>query len=269
MCTPPNYCSYCLTRMQKVAIRKGDGERANQLTTLIADRENAALRPAMPLKTINLDEVKGKIAFDLDDTVGSFEADMRQALAKRDGLSYEQALERYPSNPEKGIASWWKDDPDPDGRSYKEFEDLEKRHLLYHSQPVREGAGDFLNWINKRTDGRVEFLTARPEAFGKVSQEWLKHRVGIDFEPVVGHSNKKEDIEDYEVLVDDSVPHVKAVVHADAPHGPRKVVFMTRPRTHEAIPDSEHVHHAWSWSDVKKIFGYSEDAKGTPEPTDK
>lgn len=255
--------------MQKVAIRKGESERANQLTTLIADREAASSRPAHPIKRINLEEVKGKIAFDLDDTVGSFEADMRQALAKRDGLTYEQALERYPSNPEKGIASWWEDDPDPDNRSYKEFEDLEKRNLLYHSQPVREGAGEFLNWIYKKTDGRVGFLTARPEAFGGVSAEWLKSRVGIDFEPVVGHSNKKEDIEDYEVLVDDSVPHVKAVTHADAPHGPRKVVFMTRPRTHEAIPDSEHVHHAWSWSDVKKIFGYSDTAGDKTELTDK
>ena len=268
MCTPPNYCSYCMTRMQKVAIKKNDTERANQLTSMLAEREALQARPkTYKVKPINLSEVKGKVAVDIDDTLGSFEADMRQALATRDGLTYEEALNRYPSNPENGIASWWQDDPDPNSRSYKEFEDLEKRNLLYHSQPTREGAGDVINWLYKETDGRVVLLTARPEAFNDVSVKWLEHKIGVTFPVTIGNSNKKEEVEDYEVLIDDSVPHVKAVTHEGAPHGPRKVIFMTRPRTHEAVEDGPYVHHAWSWKDVKKIFSatYEKKEKATDE----
>lgn len=217
------------------------------------NHEAVAFNRTIPIRKIDLSKVEGNIAVDLDDTVGDFESDMRQALAVRDGLSIHEALELYPNGNPAGIAGWWPDDPDPD-RSYKEFLDLESRGLLYHSQPVRNGSGDVLRWLNSRVPGRVTFLTARPADFNDVSARWLRDKVGVDFPIVIENSTAKETVEDFEVLVDDSVPHVSKVIAPDAPHGPRRVVFMTRDRHDHKVVDDPNVSRAWNWNHVRSIF---------------
>lgn len=245
--------------MKKNAVARGDDLRANQLATIIHEREalkNRADTPA-PMK-IDLSSIRGKIAVDLDDTVGSFEHDMRLALAQLENLTYEEALEKYPPTHTNGLADWWEGDEDAEVKSWEAYVRAEEAGLLYHSQPVREGAAEVINWLHRKTEGRVEFLTARPEAFGKISAQWLKEHVGIDFEPKVSHSNAKHEFVDFEVMIDDSVPHVNAITSPDAPHGPRKTIFMTRARNDHHVLDSEHVHRAWSWKDIKHIFSMEE-----------
>lgn len=256
VCRPPNYCSYCLLRMKKSALRSGDTLKANQLAAVIDERKSLSARNSSPAPLkIDLSSIRGKIQIDLDDTVGSFEHDMRVALANLENLTYEQAMIRYPATHKHGLADWWEGDEDAAWDAYVRAEEA---GLLYHSQPVREGARDVINWLNRQTDGRVEFLTARPEAFGQMSAKWLKENVGIDFNPKVSHSNAKHEFEDFEVMIDDSVPHINAIIAPDAPHGPRKTIFMTRARNDHRVPDSEHVHRAWSWKDIKQIFNMEE-----------
>lgn len=245
-----------LDRMCKDALMAPTDEMRSSMISRMSEQINLMSATSRAVgSTLDVSRIFGKIAVDLDDTVGTFEDDMRLALARRDGMGFEEALRRYPANPAHGIASWWEHEDDDPDRSYKEFLDLEKRGLLYENQPVRRGARETLNWLHKVSGGRVEFLTARTEKYNDVSVKWLKNNVGLNFSPVVKNSMEKEKISDYEVIVEDSVPNIQKIVAEDAPFGPRHVVFMTRPRSDAKIADSPFVHRAWDWSDVDKIFG--------------
>jgi len=238
-------------------MKHNDVDRANQLTSMIAERENLQERPTPSKFRIDISNLSGKIAVDIDDTLSSFEADMRQALAKTHGLSFKEALERYPSNPPEGIASWFGGGPDGEKASYKAYQEMEAAGLLYSHQPMREGAADTVNWLYKETNGNLVFLTARPEPFKRVSSWWLQKRLGVSFTPDVRHSHKKSEVEDFALLIDDSVPHVKEVTAPDAPFGPRPTIFMTRPRTAGKVEETALTPHAWSWRDVRRILTVS------------
>ena len=201
-----------------------------------------------------MSSVKGKIAIDCDDTIGGFGDDMRQAMAIRDGLSVEESLLRYPPNPKGNVYDWYPDADNPAEAFYRDFKDCEDRGLLYHSQPVRVGAKDTINWLHKATGGNVIFLTARPEKFNDVTRSWLRESVGIDFNPSVFHSTKKEEVDMYDLLIDDNASHIKNVSSHDAPHGPRRVVAATHPFNEKEIEENDYVTKAWSWFDVRRIF---------------
>lgn len=234
-------------------MQRGDNRAAHQLTCFMEDKEDARWCPKGMVAPLSYHDA-GVIAVDLDNTVGSFDGDMRQAIMRYYGLTFNQALRLCPPNGERGLLSWWGGDADA---SYRTFLDMESCGLLYAHQPVRERAGEVLNWLYERVGkGRLFFLTARDQAYHDVSAQWLRDRVGVRFEPHILHSSRKERVKEFDTLIDDDPRHVNAVSSHRALYGGRHVVFMSKSwNYHEA--QGYKVHHAFSWLDVQKTFSTS------------
>lgn len=138
------------------------------------------------------------VAIDLDNTTADFNAAFRAALAKKYGLTPEEALERYPDpdNYDYATAGWFE--------SKEEFR-AEMREAeengMYENLPIFSGARETIR--NLRENGyKVHFLTARDKAFTEHTKAALrKYRVGYD---ALVHDNNKHDYAPAHVFIDDA-----------------------------------------------------------------
>lgn len=249
-----------LTNARDKAVAEKDYVKANQLTSAINDKMINDKGVGRNVRRIELnDNAKKTIAIDLDDTVGSFSDDVRIAFAKLDGITYEEALERYPvqSDTGMGVAGWFDDGSGDFGKAggifYKKFREAEEAGLLYHNQPVRTLASEVVNELNNKH--KVIFLTARPEvtdsgvSVHNATKQWLRNAVGVDFDFELHHETKKETFKNFDILIDDSPSQVNNVSE-----GGRKVVAMVLPENSPRIAERDNVYRASGWADVAEMF---------------
>lgn len=185
------------------------------------------------------DEKIFHLGTDLDETSGGFVPAFREALAKKYGLTEEEALARYPEPEIYNLAEagWFKDREE----FMAEFKEAEKNGLYNNLRPM-ENLASTMKTLVAEDKVAIHVVTARDKEFNKDTLAWLQaHRI-----PVISvqHNDNKPSVEGMHAFIDDAPYQIEGLTKAG-----RKVIIFEQ-KTNTSLSG----HRVRNWEQVPSII---------------
>lgn len=206
----------------------------NDLADKFQARRNRKVEEAKKIDRINR---KVTLALDLDNTSMKLTNAFRNSLAKKYGLTKEEALKRYPEPHDYSfvVSGWFKDHDE----FMKEFSEAEAKGI-YSNMKMIKGARRTIQTLQQK-GYTIKVITARPAEFNADTKVALKrHRT--PYSDIVHTEEKQEHHAD--LFFDDSPKQITTLMN----HGKKVVAF-------KASYNTSYKGHARAndWSEIEKI----------------
>lgn len=183
------------------------------------------------------------IAVDMDNTVVDFNDGLRRYMARRKGLSYEEALKRYPDptnyNYAKGDTPWFKDTSE-----FLEYFKEAEKDGLYSDLKYRNGAIKVLKNLLKDERVEVKIVTARSEKYNDQTMESLGSEGFQDLS--ISNVVNKEDYEAH-IFIDDKDDFAEKIRSGEYLTSDKIVKEVIIPYQHY----NSHLNPSKTWDDIK------------------
>lgn len=187
-------------------------------------------------RTLNAEKTPIRLALDLDETSGGFIDSLRETVAKKQGLTPEEALKRFPTPPHYSLVeSGWFENTD---EFLKAFHTAESDGV-YKTMKAFKGSGKTLRTLVANRDVEVHVVTARDFKWNKDTREWLRKQK-FPFTSIT-HTEDKEQVPNIDVYLDDSDKQINTLQS----HGKKVIAFTNQTNIHV-----EAAHRVKSWSQV-------------------
>jgi len=203
---------------------------ARRREALIAQAKRQELASKTPIR----------LALDLDETSGGFIDSMREELARREGLTPEQAAERYPVPRHYSLveSGWFKD--------VTEFMSVFKEaeaNGVYTKMRAFDGVSKTLRKLVDNRDVEVHVVTARKNEWNADTRAWLRKN-HIPFRSIT-HTEDKENVKNIDVYIDDSDKQIKTLTKNG------KTVIAFNNAYNEDVPSKYRVK---AWKEVPAVL---------------